>query len=81
MLFCCCFVLQVFGPESSGKSTLALHAIAEVQRNGGNACLIDAENAFHRQYAKVRSNPSVAALHTHSSIKVTDAHQLHSFKP
>lgn len=37
-------VIEVYGPESSGKTTVALHAIAEVQRNGGQAAFIDAEH-------------------------------------
>lgn len=45
---------QIFGPESSGKTTVALHAIAEVQKAGGTACLVDAEHAFDPAYAKVR---------------------------
>ncbi len=44
-------VIEIFGPESSGKTTLALHAIAESQRNGGIAAFIDAEHAFDRFYA------------------------------
>jgi recombination protein RecA len=47
------FDVQVFGPESSGKTTLAMHAIAEVQRQGGTAALIDAEHAFDPVYSKV----------------------------
>jgi len=46
-------LLQVYGPESSGKTTLALHAIAEVQRQGGTAALIDAEHAFDPEYSRV----------------------------
>jgi len=46
---------QVFGPESSGKTTLALHAIAEVQKRGDIALFIDAEHAFDSAYAKVNS--------------------------
>jgi type IV secretory pathway VirB4 component len=44
---------QIYGPESSGKTTLALHAIAEVQKAGGMAVFIDAEHAFDQGYAKV----------------------------
>lgn len=44
-------VIEIYGPESSGKTTLALHAIANVQRNGGIAAFIDAEHAFDRFYA------------------------------
>lgn len=44
-------VIEIYGPESSGKTTLALHAIAEAQKNGGIAAFIDAEHAFDRFYA------------------------------
>ena len=46
-------VIEVFGPESSGKTTLALHAIAEAQKAGGIAAFIDAEHALDAAYAKV----------------------------
>jgi len=45
-------VIEIFGPESSGKTTLALSAIAEAQKKGGNAAFIDAEHAFDPEYAK-----------------------------
>jgi recombination protein RecA len=45
-------IVEIYGPESSGKTTLTLHAIAEVQRAGGTAAFIDAEHAFDRAYAK-----------------------------
>ncbi len=45
-------ILEIFGPESSGKTTLALHAIAEIQRNGGTAAFIDAEHALDPAYAR-----------------------------
>ena len=45
-------IIEIYGPESSGKTTLALHAIAEVQRRGGKAAFIDAENAIDPMYAK-----------------------------
>lgn len=45
-------VIEIYGPESSGKTTLALHAIAEAQKAGGIAAFIDAEHAFDRFYAK-----------------------------
>src|SRR5438045_7420011 len=45
-------VVEIYGPESSGKTTLSLHAIAEVQRNGGTAAFIDAEHALDPSYAK-----------------------------
>ena len=44
-------VIEIFGPESSGKTTLAIHAIAEAQKQGGIAAFIDAEHAFDRFYA------------------------------
>jgi len=45
-------VVEIYGPESSGKTTLTLHAIAEAQKNGGIAAFIDAEHAFDRFYAE-----------------------------
>lgn len=45
-------IIEIFGPESSGKTTLALHAIAEAQKKGGIAAMIDAEHAFDRFYAQ-----------------------------
>ncbi|MGB4654269.1 MAG: recombinase RecA [Bacteroidales bacterium] len=45
-------VIEIFGPESSGKTTLAIHAIAESQKAGGIAAFIDAEHAFDRTYAE-----------------------------
>ncbi|MBQ2575043.1 MAG: recombinase RecA, partial [Bacteroidales bacterium] len=45
-------VIEIYGPESSGKTTLAIHAIAEAQKNGGIAAIIDAEHAFDRFYAE-----------------------------
>lgn len=44
-------VVEIYGPESSGKTTLAIHAIAEVQKMGGIAAIVDAEHAFDRAYA------------------------------
>ncbi|MBP9874695.1 MAG: recombinase RecA, partial [Haliscomenobacter sp.] len=44
-------VIEIYGPESSGKTTLAIHAIAESQKQGGIAAFIDAEHAFDRSYA------------------------------
>ncbi|MDR1340524.1 MAG: recombinase RecA [Prevotellaceae bacterium] len=44
-------VIEIYGPESSGKTTLAIHAIAEAQKTGGIAAIIDAEHAFDRSYA------------------------------
>ena len=45
-------IIEVYGPESSGKTTVALHAIAEVQKHGGTAAFIDAEHALDPQYAQ-----------------------------
>src|SRR5450432_3952704 len=45
-------VVEIYGPESSGKTTLAIHAIAEAQKKGGVAAIIDAEHAFDRTYAQ-----------------------------
>ena len=45
-------VVEIYGPESSGKTTLAIHAIAECQKQGGIAAFIDAEHAFDRSYAR-----------------------------
>ena len=45
-------VIEIYGPESSGKTTLAIHAIAEAQKLGGIAAFIDAEHAFDRFYAQ-----------------------------
>ena len=45
-------IVEIYGPESSGKTTLAIHAIAEAQRLGGIAAIIDAEHAFDRFYAE-----------------------------
>lgn len=45
-------IIEVYGPESSGKTTMALHSIAQVQKSGGRAAFIDAEHALDVQYAK-----------------------------
>ena len=45
-------VIEIYGPESSGKTTLAIHAIANAQKQGGIAAFIDAEHAFDRFYAE-----------------------------
>lgn len=45
-------IIEMYGPESSGKTTVALHAVAEVQQQGGTAAYIDAENALDPEYAK-----------------------------
>lgn len=46
-------IIEIFGPESSGKTTLALHIIAECQKRGGTAAFVDAEHALDPQYAKI----------------------------
>src|SRR3546814_8881955 len=45
-------VVEIYGPESSGKTTLAIHVIAEAQKKGGVAAFIDAEHAFDKYYAR-----------------------------
>src|SRR5690606_26950758 len=45
-------IIEIYGPESSGKTTLALHAIAEIQKEGGTAAFVDAEHALDPSYAK-----------------------------
>jgi recombination protein RecA len=45
-------IIEIYGPESSGKTTLAIHAIAEAQKKGGLAAFIDAEHAFDKKYAR-----------------------------
>src|SRR5690606_13737583 len=45
-------VVEIYGPESSGKTTLATHVIAEAQKKGGIAAIIDAEHAFDKYYAQ-----------------------------
>ncbi|HCX23016.1 MAG TPA: recombinase RecA, partial [Cytophagales bacterium] len=45
-------IIEVYGPESSGKTTLAMHCIAEAQKKGGLAAIIDAEHAFDKSYAE-----------------------------
>ena len=45
-------VVEIYGPESSGKTTLALHAVAEIQRAGGRAAFVDVEHALDPAYAK-----------------------------
>src|SRR5438105_1982757 len=45
-------IVEIYGPESSGKTTLTMHCIAEAQKNGGIAAFIDAEHAFDKGYAE-----------------------------
>ena len=49
-------IIEIYGPESSGKTTIAIHAIAEAQKAGGIAAFIDAEHAFDRNYAEKLEN-------------------------
>jgi recombination protein RecA len=51
-------VVEIYGPESSGKTTLTLEVIAEIQRNGGTAAFVDAEHALDPAYARVLSMSS-----------------------
>jgi recombination protein RecA len=53
-------IVEVYGPESSGKTTLTLHAIAQVQRAGGVAAFIDAEHALDTAYARPSASTSAA---------------------
>ena len=62
-------VVEIYGPESSGKSTLAMHAVAEAQRNGGVCAYIDAEHAMDPIYAR----PSVSTSMSCSSPSPTPA--------
>jgi len=48
----CGRIVEIYGPESSGKTTLALHVVAEAQKNGGIAAIVDAEHAFDPTWAK-----------------------------
>src|SRR5439155_587538 len=61
-------IIEIFGPESSGKTTLSLHIIAEAQKTGGLAAFIDAEHALDAEFAKrsascsaIRKRPAAAA--------------------
>ena len=56
-------VVEVYGPESSGKTTLTLHAIAEVQKNGGVAAFVDAEHALDPVYAASLGVDAVSYTH------------------
>ena len=51
-------IIEIYGPESSGKTTLAIHAIAEAQKQGGIAAFIDAEHAFDRFYRSGCQQPA-----------------------
>ena len=57
-------IIEIYGPESSGKTTLAIHAIAEAQKNGGIAALIDAEHAFvKRRLERIREQVHLGRTH------------------
>jgi recombination protein RecA len=71
-------VVEIYGPESSGKTTLAIHAIASVQALGGIAAFVDAEHAFDPEYAKklgvdidnlLVSQPDTQLLHLYRALK------------
>ncbi len=71
-------IIEVFGPESSGKTTLALHAIAEVQKAGGVAAFVDAEHALDVAYARALGVDLTQVLisqpdHGEQALEVTDA--------
>ena len=70
-------VIEIYGPESSGKTTLTLHAIAECQKAGGIAAFIDAEHAFDRFYAQnlgVNINDLIISQpdHGEQALEITD---------
>ncbi len=69
-------VIEIYGPESSGKTTLALHAIAEAQKDGGIAAFIDAEHAFDPSYAQTPDLSPLASAastpHTYTSISTPE---------
>src|SRR6476620_11402533 len=72
-------VIEIFGPESSGKTTLTLHAIAEAQKRGGTCAFIDAEHAFDPAYAKrlgVRLDELLIAQPDHGEQALEIADQL-----
>ena len=56
-------IIEIYGPESSGKTTLALHAIAEAQKMGGVAAFIDAEHALDPVYAKTLGRRIICGFH------------------
>lgn len=71
-------VVEIFGPESSGKTTLAMHIIAEAQKNGGIAAFIDAEHAFDRFYAEklgidIRNLLISQPDHGEQALEITDS--------
>ena len=62
-------IIEIYGPESSGKTTLCLHAIAEAQKKGGICAFIDAEHALDPEYAK-KLGVDTATLLVYSSVPV-----------
>ena len=58
-------IVEIYGPESSGKTTLALHAVAEAQKDGGNRAFVDAEHALDPAYAKKLGVNIDAVSYTH----------------
>jgi len=63
-------VVEIYGPESSGKTTVAIHVIAEAQKKGGICAIIDAEHAFDSSYAQ-KLGVDVDNLRSHSRIMVS----------
>ena len=61
-------VVEIYGPESSGKTTVALHIIAESQKNGGMAAFIDAEHALDPNYAKALGVDIETVSYTHLDV-------------
>ena len=61
-------IIEIYGPESSGKTTVALHMVAEVQKRGGIAGFIDAEHALDPVYAKNIGVDIDNLIHIHSRI-------------
>ena len=64
-------IIEIYGPESSGKTTVALHAVAEVQKRGGIAGFIDAEHALDPAYAKNIGVNIDAVSYTHLTLPTT----------
>ena len=74
-------IIEIYGPESSGKTTFALHAIAEAQKAGGYAAFIDAEHALDPKYAKAlgRELDELRIRTLHSEIKNGESFGLHIY--
>ena len=67
-------IIEIYGPESSGKTTLALHIVAEAQKRGGEVAFIDAEHALDPTYARARPGP-------HLRPSPGGGHRLHAHLP